>query len=167
MTDGAPTKKAAGSPFGIDRLIRGMALTGGFIVLGVAVMTVFSVVGRYTISLPVTGDYEIVEYGISIAAFSFLAFTHLSDNHLVAEFFSTRMSERATHTLDRIQNLILFAVLALLIWRVVVGGFDKFETGDESMFLRMKIWWLHVVGTIGLVLFAWVAFLKIFRRLGS
>jgi TRAP-type C4-dicarboxylate transport system permease small subunit len=151
----------------MNRLIRFVALMGGFAVVAVSAITVISVLGRYTFSMPITGDYEIVEYGISIAAFSFLAFTHLSDNHLVAEFFSTRMSERATHTLDRIQNLILFAVLALLIWRVVVGGFDKFETGDESMFLRMKIWWLHVVGTIGLVLFAWVAFLKIFRRLGS
>ncbi len=167
MTDGAPTKKAAGSPFGIDRLIRGMALTGGFIVLGVAVMTVFSVVGRYTISLPVTGDYEIVEYGISIAAFFFLGFTHLSDGHLITEFFSTRMSERTTRNLDRIQNVILLAVLGLLIWRVVIGGFDKFETGDESMFLRMKVWWLHVVGFLGLILFAWVALRKIFRRPGD
>ena len=45
----------------------------------------------------------------------------------------------------------------------VVGGFDKFETSDESMFLRMKVWWLHVLGTLGLAMFAWVAFRKIFR----
>ena len=100
-------------------------------------------------------------------AFAFLAFTHSSDGHLIAEFFSSRMSKRTTHVIDAIQNLILFTILAVLIWRVALGGFDKFETSDESMLLRMKVWWLHVVGTLGLVMFAWVAFRKIFRGPGK
>ena len=73
------------------------------------------------------------------------------------------MSKRTTRLIDSIQNLILFTILAVLIWRVVVGGFDKFETSDESMFLAMKVWWLHVIGALGLVMFAWVAFRKIFK----
>lgn len=151
----------------MDRLIRRVALAGGFAVVIVSGITVISVIGRYTISLPITGDYEIVEYGISFAAFAFLAFTHSSDGHLIAEFFSSRMSKRTTHVIDAIQNLILFTILAVLIWRVALGGFDKFETSDESMLLRMKVWWLHVVGTLGLVMFAWVAFRKIFRGPGK
>ncbi len=154
-------------PYGMDRLIRRVALAGGFAVVIVSGITVISVIGRYTISLPITGDYEIVEYGISFAAFAFLAFTHSSDGHLIAEFFSSRMSKRTTHVIDAIQNLILFTILAVLIWRVALGGFDKFETSDESMLLRMKVWWLHVVGTLGLVMFAWVAFRKIFRGPGK
>jgi TRAP-type C4-dicarboxylate transport system permease small subunit len=163
MAEGAPPNKPAGSRFTMDRLIRGVALLGGFAVVAVSAITVISVIGRYTFSLPVLGDYEIVEYGISFAAFSFLAYAHLTNSHLVAEFFSSRMSKRTTQIIDSIQNLILFAILAVLIWRVVVGGFDKFETSDESMFLRMKVWWLHVLGTLGLAMFAWVAFRKIFR----
>ena len=163
MAEDVPPDKPVGSRFGMDRLIRGVALAGGFAVVAASAITVISVIGRYTFSLPVLGDYEIVEYGISFAAFAFLAFAHLTNSHLVAEFFSSRMSKRTTRTIDSIQNLILFIILAVLIWRVVVGGFDKFETSDESMFLRMKVWWLHVAGTLGLVMFAWVAFRKIFR----
>ncbi|MDP6430437.1 MAG: TRAP transporter small permease [Rhodospirillales bacterium] len=151
----------------MDRLIHGVALVGGFAVVAVSGITVISVIGRYTFSLPVLGDYEIVEYGISFAAFAFLAFTHITDSHLIAEFFSSRMSKRTTRIIDSIQNLILFTILLVLIWRVVIGGFDKFETSDESMFLEMKVWWLHVVGTLGLVMFAWVALRKIFRGSGD
>jgi len=163
MAEHTSPKKPVGRRFDMDRLIRGVALTGGFAVVIVSGITVISVIGRYTFSVPVLGDYEIVEYGISFAAFAFLAFAHITDSHLVAEFFSSRMSKRTTRIIDSIQNLILFAILAVLIWRVVIGGFDKFETGDESMFLEMKVWWLHVIGTLGLVLFAWVAFRKIFK----
>jgi TRAP-type C4-dicarboxylate transport system permease small subunit len=163
MADIAPPNKPAGRRFSMDRLVYGVALAGGFAVVAVSAITVISVIGRYTISMPVLGDYEIVEYGISFAAFSFLAFAHVHGSHLVAEFFSSRMSKRTTRLIDSTQNLILFAILVVLIWQVVVGGFDKFETGDESMLLRMKVWWLHVVGTLGLSLFAWVAFRKIFR----
>ena len=59
----------------MNRLIRFVALMGGFAVVAVSAITVISVLGRYTFSMPITGDYEIVEYGISIAAFSFLAFS--------------------------------------------------------------------------------------------
>ena len=84
MAEGAPPNKPAGSRFTMDRLIRGVALLGGFAVVAVSAITVISVIGRYTFSLPVLGDYEIVEYGISFAAFSFLAYAHLTNSHLVA-----------------------------------------------------------------------------------
>ena len=143
---------------------RRIALIGGFAVVAVSAVTVVSVVGRYAFGTPITGDYEIVEYGISIAAFFFFAFAHASDSHLVAEFFSSRMSPRTRTAIDSVQNLILFLILAIIAWRVVVGGIDKFETGDESMFLKMKTWWLHGVGAVGLSLFALVALCKAFTR---
>ena len=150
---------------GLQRATRLVALAGGFAVVGVAAITVVSVVGRYAFGTPVTGDYEIVEYGISIAASFFLAFTHATNGHIIAEFFSSKMSDRTRRRIDAVQNFILFLILAVLVWRVAIGGIDKFETSDESMFLKMKIWWLHLVGTFGLALFAWVAFVKIFRNL--
>ena len=161
--DGGDTRKPEETS--LTRFTRFVALLGGFAVVGVAALTVVSVIGRYAFGTPITGDYEIVEYGISFAAFCFFAFAHATNSHIIAEFFSGRMSERTTRLIDAIQNSVLFAILILLVWRVIVGGFDKFETGDESMFLAMKSWWLHVVGAFGLGLFAWVAFRKILEKL--
>ena len=163
--DGGDTRKPEEA--GLIRFTRLVALVGGFAVVGVAALTVISVIGRYTFGTPITGDYEIVEYGISFAAFCFFAFAHATNSHIIAEFFSGRMSGRTTRLIDAVQNSILFAILIVLVWRVVVGGVDKFETGDESMFLAMKTWWLHVVGAFGLALFAWVAFRKILEKPGS
>ena len=146
------------------RFTRRVALIGGFAVVAVSVVTVASVAGRYAFGAPITGDYEIVEYGISVVAVFFFAFAHASDGHLVAEFFSSRMPPRARAALDSVQNLILFLILAIVVWRVAIGGIDKFETGDESMFLAMKTWWLHAVGAGGLTLFALVALCKAFAR---
>ena len=141
-----------------------VALIGGGAVVMVAAITVISVIGRYAFDTPVTGDYEIVEYGISAAAFFFFAFAHASNSHIIAEFFSSQMSPKTRQLIDLVQNLILFIVLLFLVWRIAIGGIDKFETGDESMLLEMKTWWLHLIGVFRLRLFAWVAFLKMFRR---
>lgn len=150
---------------GLQKLTRLVALAGGFAVVGVSAITVVSVIGRYAFGTPLTGDYEIVEYGISIAAFFFLAFAHATDSHIIAEFFSSKTSARTRRRMDTVQNFILFLILVVLTWQVALGGIDKFETDDQSMFLAMRTWWLHLVGTFGLALFAWVALAKLVRGL--
>lgn len=152
---------AGAPPSALDKIARKLALVGGFAVVGVAVLTLASVIGRYAFSKPITGDYELVEYGISFAVFCFLGFTHLTNGHLIAEFFSSKMSKRKLALIDVFQNIILLIILVILIWRVALGGIDKFEIGEESMLLQMKVWWLHLIGVIGLLIFAWASLTKI------
>jgi TRAP-type C4-dicarboxylate transport system permease small subunit len=165
MTHSSNKSDAGGTPRALDKIARTLALVGGFAVVGVALLTLASVIGRYAFSKPITGDYELVEYGISFAVFCFLGFTHLTDGHLIAEFFSSRMSKRKLELIDVFQNIILLAILLVLIWRVALGGIDKFETSEESMLLQMKVWWLHLIGVIGLLIFAWASFTKIISGL--
>src|SRR3954469_21444228 len=95
----------------LERSVRWLALVGGAIVLAVVLMTVVSVVGRYFFSLPVRGDFEITELACGVAAFLFFPYTQFQGQNLIADFFSSKMSERMRTRLDVVHALV-FAVVA-------------------------------------------------------
>ncbi|MEJ2045342.1 MAG: hypothetical protein P8X89_18935 [Reinekea sp.] len=46
---------------------RQLALAGGYLMLGLAMMTVISIIGRTFFAKPVSGDYELVQIGLAIS----------------------------------------------------------------------------------------------------
>ena len=67
----APPSSDCTTGAGLDRLSRGFALAGGVLLIGVMVMTVISVFGRYLLNAPIPGDYEITELACGVAVFAF------------------------------------------------------------------------------------------------
>ena len=76
---------------GLERLSRGFALAGGVLLIGVMVMTVISVFGRYLLNAPIPGDYEITELACGVAVFAFFPYCHTRNGNIVVEFFTERM----------------------------------------------------------------------------
>ena len=146
---------------GLGRLTWLAALAGGFVLVVISAITVVSVIGRYAFGAPITGDYEIVEFGVSLAVFAFLPYTHASNNNIVASFFTAGLPAPVRNLMDAVQNVIFFGVVCLLAYSALVGGIDKYHSNEISMFLSMRIWWLHVFGVAGLTLLAWVTLWKI------
>ena len=67
----APPSSDDATGAGLARLSRGFALAGGVLLIGVMVMTVVSVFGRYLLNAPIPGDYEITELACGVAVFAF------------------------------------------------------------------------------------------------
>jgi TRAP-type C4-dicarboxylate transport system permease small subunit len=148
---------------GMGRIIRQAALAGGFVLIFISSITVISVIGRYAFGAPITGDYEIVEFGVSIAVFAFLPYTHASNNNIIAGFFTSGLPQPIMDAIDGIQNIIFLLVICLLAYTAIIGGIDKYNANEISMFLSMQVWWLHAFGVIGLTLVGWVALWKIIK----
>ena len=148
---------------GIGRAIRLIAVTGGFVLVVIAALTVVSVIGRYTIGEPIIGDYEIVEFGVSIAVFAFFPYTHATNNNIVASFFTTGLPKKVNTVIDAVQNIIFLGIVCLLAYTAFLGGIDKFNNNEISMFLSMRIWWLHAFGVAGLTVLGWVTLWKIIK----
>ncbi len=107
------------------------ATGGGLVLLGLALMTVTSIVGRFLFSLPVPGDFELVEIGCAISVFAFLPYCQLHSGNVVVDFFTLRANDNTRSRMDSICSLIYGLIAALLTWRVTLGGFDMSSMGNR------------------------------------
>ena len=96
---------------------RALAIFGGFLCCGMAVMVTVSVTGRYLFSAPVPGDYDLVGIIAGAAVFAFLPYCQLTRSNVVVDFFTTNVGTRGKAVLDAIGSLPLS-------WNHLVGVYD-------------------------------------------
>lgn len=118
------------------RVTRALALIGGVFLLIAVVVTLVSVVGRYTFASPVPGDYEIVEIGVAVAVFLFFPFTHAVGGNIAAEFFTSGLSRSKQIAIDLVHDIVFAGIAALLTWRLTHGLIEKYVTGDTSILIH-------------------------------
>jgi TRAP-type C4-dicarboxylate transport system permease small subunit len=129
----------------LERVTRFLALVGGTLLLASVVLSIVSITGRYTVSLPVPGDYELVELICAVAVFLFFPYTHSIGGNLTAEFFTSGLPRRWQAALDVVHDAIFALIAALLAWRLGGGMVDKFDNGDSSILLQIPLWWPYTV----------------------
>lgn len=128
------------------------ATGGGLVLLGLALMTVASIVGRFLFSLPVPGDFELVEIGCAISVFAFLPYCQLHNGNVVVDFFTLRANASTRNRMDSVCSLIYGLIAALLTWRMTLGGYDMYQYGEQTMILGMPRWWGFIPIIASLVL---------------
>ena len=149
----------------LERLSRGIALLGGMLLVGVMLMTVISVLGRYLFNAPIPGDYEITELACAVAVFAFFPHCHARGGNIVVEFFTRKMSPRGKALLDAVHHGVFTVVAGLISWRLFVGGMHKFTDGETTLFLGIPLHWAYFPALIGAVLLVVVCVVMACRRL--
>lgn len=131
----------------------GFAVAGGLIVVGAILVTVAAVVlaqaGR-----PILGHNEIVELCVGVAIAFFLPWCQVRGSNVVVDFFTARAPETVKATLDAIMSLAFALVVAVLAWRLVLGGITAYERERASMFLSLPQWWGYAPAAVAMVLWA-------------
>ncbi|MSP48656.1 MAG: TRAP transporter small permease [Alphaproteobacteria bacterium] len=134
-----------------------LALAGGLVLTGIMLMSIASIAGRWLLSRPVPGDFELVEIGSGLAIFLFLPACQLRGANVIVDFFTASLSRRARAWLDGLGALLYTLVAALFAWRLVFGGLDYVSYGERTMVLGLPLWVsfvLIVPATIWLALVA-------------
>jgi TRAP-type C4-dicarboxylate transport system permease small subunit len=132
-------------PGWLSTLCRLFAGIGGITLLAMMLVTVTSVVLRSVVGRPIPGDFELVEMGSAIAIFCFLPWCQVSGGNVLVDFFTQRSGPRANHLLEALGDLLYGLIAALLLWRLVHGGLEMRQYGEQSMVLRLPIWWSFIV----------------------
>lgn len=154
------TANAAGRSGGFmalaERLLRAttgaIALLGGMIIVGLALLSVVSILGRWLGGIPwlgdhflwlgaIPGDYEITEMGTAIAVFAFLPYCQIRYSHVVVDVFVMNARERFKAALTLIGNALFTLVMAFMTWRLYFGMQEKQLYMETSMMLGLPIWW--------------------------
>lgn len=121
--------------------IRGMSRVGQIItavmLLGLMFLVTFDVSGRYFLSLPIKGTYELSKFLlVGVVAFS-IAYTQAAKGHVRAELIIGRLSFRKQNALDALFSLIGIIFFVLIVIQSVKQATYDLQTNLVSDILRI------------------------------
>jgi TRAP-type C4-dicarboxylate transport system permease small subunit len=131
----------------LNRLSVAFAYAGGIVVAGVGVMSAISVIGRSALGRPITGDFELVEFGTAVAGSLFLAYCQTSYGHIVVDAFTLKVRDRTRDWLDRFGSLLMAIMFFAVGWRAVIGTMDMFRNHETTMLMGVPLW-IGYAGTV-------------------
>jgi TRAP-type C4-dicarboxylate transport system permease small subunit len=132
---------------------RTAAMVGGLIMTALTIMVVASVLGRWLISSPIYGDFEMVEMGTAISVSLFLPYCHMNRGNVIVDLFLSWAPKRAQLFFDVIGSLALSLIAGALAWRMIYGGLGMAQYSETTYILALPLWWAFpfVVFSFGLL----------------
>ena len=140
MSDaGGPGEDGGRAPL-IERVSGAIAVLGGALSLGVAMLVVVSVLGRWLGDAPITGDFELVQMATAVAVFALPALLPGAPR----QHRGRHLHELAAGAGDGRDRRVLGARLrrhggADGAW-LIAGTLEHFRSGQTTMVLRLPIW---------------------------
>jgi TRAP-type C4-dicarboxylate transport system permease small subunit len=133
-----PADPAGRALFAIARVL---AVLGGVLSCVMALVVTISVSGRYLLSMPINGDYDIVGILCGCAVFAFLPYCQLKRGHVLADFFTQNASLRAKAALDAMGNLFFLLASIMFTWRLYFGMLELIQTSEQIAAFAFYRWW--------------------------
>jgi TRAP-type C4-dicarboxylate transport system permease small subunit len=128
----------------IERAARALALLGGVLLAGLALMQVVSITLRAVIGKPIPGDFELIQVGSAVVVFCFLPMAHLHRHNFAVTLFTDRLGPRARALMELIGSLAMLVIAGLLLWRMAVGAESMHALREHTMVLNFQLWWAFV-----------------------
>jgi TRAP-type C4-dicarboxylate transport system permease small subunit len=136
----------------LRRAVELWALLGGFVLLGVVLLTTWSATSGVLLARPLPGDVELTEMLTAVAVFMFLPYCQLSGANVTADIFTARAGERTVALLGLLSALVALAFSAVLLWRMYEGFADYREYVETTTILHIPIWYAYVPALASLAL---------------
>lgn len=125
---------------------------------------VADVVLRSIGSLPVRGQYELVELALACTIFLALPAVFLRDAHLVVDVADHFVGARVRRALDILGAVASLVALAVMLWQMVPQAIYMMNFGDMTFDLQIPKTWYAAPALIGIVFSALAALVLVFRR---
>lgn len=116
------------------------ALLGGVIMVGLSVMVVVSVLGRWLLSTPIYGDFEMVAMGTAVSVFLFLPYCQMKRRNVIVDLFMSWAPKRMQILCDVAGALMLGVIAALLAWRMTLGTINAVNYNETTYILALPLW---------------------------
>ena len=127
--------EAAGRRPGVT--LRAYEAVGGSLVLAIAGITAVDVFGRYVLSRPVKGAFEIIEVLMALSIFWFLPLLSLHGSHISVSL----LSDRPGSAIDRLRRFVLeiVALVGTSVLAVQLGraAAEATKQGEASLVLGL------------------------------
>lgn len=127
------------APSAFERVVQGVALLGGVLLITLSLTVVISVTLRSDLvgSAGIPGDFELVQMATAVAAFCFLPWCQLRRGNIFVDTFTLKLPLRWQRRIDAGWDLVYALVMMLIAWRLAVGARAAFATGENTMVLQI------------------------------
>ena len=141
MSEPIPGEAAeTGSPPPLFYLLSACALAGCGALIGCALVTSISVLGRFFFNSPIPGDIEIVALLMAAGVSLCLPYCQIKRGNVMVDIFTQGAPPRLRIALDLLGCLTIALVGAILAWRMGLGGIELRASVDQTMVLRLPTW---------------------------
>lgn len=124
----------------LEKTAKAFALSGGFILLAIVVMSIISIVGRKLFSAPIPGDMELLQVGAAVAIAAFLPVCELHGYHLKAEAFTSSAPRMLQRILDALAHFLCMGAAIIIAWRTGLQVMDSLRYNDQTTILAIPLW---------------------------
>ena len=124
----------------LESLARFSAILAGLLLTVITLMTCASLVGRNTLGVTITGDFELTGVAAGAAIALFMPYCQVQRGNIIVDFFSAKFSRTTNANLDRFGALFLALLFALLAWRTTLGGMNSWRTNSETQIIGFPEW---------------------------
>ncbi|WP_180897903.1 TRAP transporter small permease [Martelella soudanensis] len=108
-------------------------------ILFMMTLTAVDVVGRYFLSSPVAGAFELTEFAMAIAIFAALPVVTLRKAQVTADLVSGTLGRLGTHVLGFVTDLAGLVLFSLLCWRLWIEGIEVAHYGTTAGILHLPL----------------------------
>ena len=95
---------------------RRLALLGGWLLLGVAIVTAGDALLRDVLGRPLPGTFEATELVLAAIIFFGLPYTSLTDGHVSVDFLTGRLGQRTRYAIIAANALICAGLFGVITW---------------------------------------------------
>lgn len=124
----------------LENLAKFCAILAGLLLTLITLMTCASLIGRNTLGITITGDFELTGVAAGAAIALFMPFCQVQRGNIIVDFFSAKFGDKTNVALDRFGALLLALVFALLAWRTSLGGLNSWRTNSETQIIGFPEW---------------------------
>jgi TRAP-type C4-dicarboxylate transport system permease small subunit len=114
-------------------------LAAGGIAFGLMIMTCVDVVGRYLLGAPLSGAYELTQYGLALLIFAALPQVTAAGEHLCVDLVENTLPPWLRRTLAVVWAVVIAVALLFLAWRLTFLAERLGRYGDSTATLKIPL----------------------------
>ena len=153
-----------GVPRLAERLLKFVALIGGFFLFAIMLLVSVAVFSRKVLNEPILGDFEIVKIGLSLVVMMAMPYVTLRGTHIRVDILDHYIGNYGRYIGDIFARLVSCFVFYLLIVKTWNKMLDAHKYGDVTNMLEIPVSIAYGAITIGFGLSILVLLWQLFSQ---
>lgn len=114
-----------------------MGLTAAVLLFAMMMVTVVDVIGRYFLSRPLPGAFELTEIMLALTVFISVPLVCLREENISVTLLTDRLSARAREIQAMVAAMLGCLILSIVAWQLFEHARRLVTYGDVTLFLRV------------------------------
>jgi TRAP-type C4-dicarboxylate transport system permease small subunit len=161
--DGSDHAGSPDAPFA--RILRWMALAGGWILVGLMFYTVLDVILRYAFNRPFSGSFEVTEFAMSAIVFLGIAYCGWVGGHVAVDILQQPLDNPRLRLVPGVLTLIGGVLFTAIAWLTVEEALSTMSRVSNMM--RWPHYPFQFIVALGSAMYAIVLFIQTYRIMRS